>query len=87
MKRQHERCYVLPGVTEKKVAKTSFEPDDFAEGLSLNYEAIGGYCIIAYAKSLVGTELETPHLTAVEAPPSNVRYLEDYRHGTEPEAA
>lgn len=57
--------------------------DEFNHGLSLNYEDIGGYCIVAYAKSLAEQPDTPPEPRISLVRPSNVYYLDEYRHGDE----
>lgn len=71
--------YVYPTTREISRPVTIPECDTFGDGLHLNY--LGGYCIVAYAKSLAK---EKPQSLI---PISNVVSLEDYRNGNTPEAA
>lgn len=86
-----EHHYVYPTVNEEARPKIAPDHDDFAEGLELNDSEIWDFCIIAYAKRLVKdrppeiTETK-PILALAPNPPSNVKYLEDYKNGTSPAA-
>jgi hypothetical protein len=77
--------YERPTVHETPLPKAALSPDDFAVGLTLNYDDIEPENVADYAKTLSKAGQAASKLAM--APQSNVVYLEDYRHGTTPEAA
>lgn len=92
MRKQPSHEYTYPHVTEAASSQYprpygTFDPDNFLDGLELNYQDLEEMdtCVADYAKRLskagrAAAQLATPVDT-------NVYYLDDYRHGTTPEAA